>query len=194
VGLTGMNSKLVLAIVPAALVAGIFTYTTIRWRRAPAAFKAMNYVALVSLLVGMVIGALATRALVGPGSLERPHNGSEPAPSATGPSAEGEPTVGIPVEDVSEALTEQQIKHLKDPKWEQWSSVAQDCRLGLTDPHSLRCEAAFIRDDPHGIEGEWKEHSDLVPYGVVIQFCDAGWAERDSKVCVAAYRFGSKSG
>jgi hypothetical protein len=188
-----MNPKLFFAIVLAALVAGIFAYTTIRWRRAPAAFRAMNYVALLSLVVGITIGAVAMRVLTRPESPERAHGGGESGDGAAGPSVKREPTTGIPVKDVVNALGDESIKHLKDAKWQPWYSVAQDCRLGLADPHSLRCEAAFIDNDPDGYKGEWKEHSDLIPYDVVIQFCDAGWADKDSKVCVAAYRFGSKS-
>jgi hypothetical protein len=183
-----------LAIVLAALVAGIFAYANIKWRRAPLVFKAMKYVALFSLLVGIGIGALAMFAVLGPGPAEPTRGASRPTGAVAGRSVEGESTAGIPVSDVHGALFEIALKHMRDRKWQSWSSVAQDCRLGLTDPHSLRCEAAYIYDDPDGIRGEWKERSELVPYGVVIKFCRAGWADKHSKVCVAASRFGSKSG
>ena len=51
---------------------------------------------------------------------------------------------------------------------------------------SLQCEAAFIYDDPHGYQGEWKDHIEVVPYDVVLKFCDAGWADKDSKVCASS--------
>jgi hypothetical protein len=188
-----MDPKLLLAIFAAALLAGIFAYTTVRWRRAPAAFRAMNYVAVFSLIAGIAIGSLATRALFGPASSEREPAAGPPAGTAPGSSAGSEPNAGITTKDVAAALSEQWFKHLNDPKWQSWGSIAQDCRLGLADSHTLRCEAARIEQDPDDYQGDWKGHHDLVPYGVVMQFCDAGFADKDSKVCVAAYRFGSKA-
>lgn len=189
-----MNPELLLAIVPILMVVGIFAYTTIRWRRAPAAIKAINYAAISGLVVGILSGALATHALERWSYSERLDGGKEPAPSVASQPAKIDPLDGIPAADVCRALGEQEMKHLTDPKWHSLISVAQDCRLGLNDPLSLQCEAASIYEDPHRLHGEWKEHTDIVPYGVVAQFCDAGFADKDSKVCVAAYRFGSKSG
>jgi hypothetical protein len=194
-----MNATLPLASVLAALVAGIFVYTAIRWRRSPRVFKAMNYVALLSLIVGIAIGALAMRAIV---RLEagatvhrasQPAVASQPAGAVGGRLPQGESAAGIPVGDVSKALVGTQLRHLMDGKAQSWSAVAQNCRLGLTDPHSLECEAAFIYDDPHGVHGEWKDHTEKVPYAVVMKFCDAGWAEKDSKVCMAASHSGLNS-
>jgi hypothetical protein len=201
-----MNATLLLASVLAAVVTGIFVYTAIRWRRSPRVFKAMNYVALLSLIVGIAIGAVAMRAIVRletaatahrtsqPPVASQPAGTSQPAGAVGGRSPEGESAAGIPVGDVSKALVGTQLRHLMDGKAQSWSAVAQDCRLGLTDPHSLRCEAAFIYDDPHGVRGEWKDHTEKVPYAVVMKFCDAGWAEKDSKVCTAASHSGSKPG
>jgi hypothetical protein len=188
-----MNATLLLASVLAALVVGIFAYTAIRWRRSPRVFKAMNYVAFLSLIAGIAIGALASRAIVKPVPAQTAHAASEPTAPAAIQSRERESAVGIPVGDVSKALVGTQLKHLMDGEAQSWSSVAKDCRLGLTDPHSLRCEAAFIYDDPHGIQGEWKDHTEMVPYAVVMKFCDAGWADKDSKVCAAATLLGSSS-
>jgi hypothetical protein len=189
-----MNTTLLIAMGLAVTVAGIFAYSAIRWRRSPRVFKAMNYVALLSLLVGIAIGALATRAIIGPRPAETAHGASAPAATLGAGPVEVRSTAGIPVGDVSKALVGTQLEHLMDGTGQPWSSVAQDCRLGRTDPHSLRCEAAFIYDDPHGYHGEWKDHTEVVPYTMVLKFCDAGWADKDSKVCVAASRFGSKSG
>jgi hypothetical protein len=217
-----MNPTLLLVLGLAAIVAGIFAYSAIRWRRSPRVFKAMNYVAALSLIVGMAIGAFATRAILRPASVETTHPASEPTEGANEPThaasepiegasepahaasepgaaasarpADAGPAPGIPVGDVSRALVGTQLRHLMEGKSQPWSAIAKDCRAGLGDTHSLQCEAAFIYDDPHGSHGEWKDHIEVVPYDVVQKFCDAGWADKDSKVCVAAARFAPKSG
>ncbi len=175
------------------MFAGTFAYVAIRWRKAPAAFKAMNYVAIASLVAGVVIGASVMRALFGPTSL-REHRASEPGEGGDDASGASGTSAGVPASDVASELYFYAIKHLRGSESERakridWLSVAEDCRLGLADSHSLRCKAASI-----GAEFPYSESSGSIPYDEVMQFCGADFLDKASKVCIAAYRFGGRTG
>jgi len=188
-----MNPSLLAATVGAVSLAGTFAYVALRWRRAPAAFKAMNYVALISLVAGVAIGASVTSTIFRRTVREEEARERVPGDRSPDSSTASRSAVGLPAIEVSGALTAQDMSRLHDPKWETSSSALEDCRLGLKDSHSLRYTAVFIEVDPRGYHDIWKEHTDLVPYDEVIQFCDSGSADKSSKVCLAAYRFAGKS-
>jgi hypothetical protein len=49
------------AIAAAILLCGTLIYIAVRWRKAPSAFRAMNWIATASLVAGLFLGAWSTR-------------------------------------------------------------------------------------------------------------------------------------
>src|SRR3990170_4620252 len=126
-----MNPWIAPALIAAVLVLGALTYVAIRWRRAPAAFRAMNTVAGICFVAGFLAGVWAFHLT---GSRSAPAT-SPHAPS--GPSPSSAPAGSVPASEVGKAIVEMDEKHAGDPMWVSSASTAEMCNEGLIDTNSL---------------------------------------------------------
>lgn len=182
-------------------------YITVRWRKAPTAFKAMNCIWLASLAAGMLLGVWgmhmfdawtrseAVRSADVPrGESSTPPGSSEPAsaiPSGTpvlSSSERAEPAEHVSAFTgayVGQALAQRRAEGVPLANSEAWPAVAQGCRLGNYDMTSALCHAATLA--VHG----WGE-ARAVSYAELAGFCDAGYLEKELYLCGTAHRFSDR--
>lgn len=190
-----MNYWILLCISGVVLMCGSFAYSAIRWRRAPQAFRAMNYVAIASLMAGILLTlSLAhwVEPLVSASSEGRAHtswNHAKAAPespriSATGKHAPARTSAGgIPFYAVYGARQPYGVPSSCKgaTPFETWKSFDEGCMLGNHSPASLCCRVAHLFEHG-GVQDR------LISSREVAAFCGAGLLSKDSEVCKAALR------
>lgn len=185
-----------------AMLAASAAYVRVRWRRAPAAFRAMSMLGIVSVLAGVLIGYSANH-LLSVSSVGLPWRGagdSPPDPVVT----DGK----VPALDVGKSVVLTDEKHSGDPMWVSSSGdVAAMCvrnveleeeskkvAKGLGEEFSSGggklssdCIGVYLarhalgKDLDRGPKDAWISLED------VAEMCDAGQIEKSWPVCVDAY-------
>jgi len=203
--MVAMNYWMLTAVCAALGLAAVFAYAAIRWRPAPAAFRAMNWVAGVSFSAGVALGIAgfqlfalqspggeasheAARSAV-PGTTAPDAKGCIPAPAAkasiapTGPAMSAEVRCGIPVAEVKDAAVSWVPNECRGAGFlASWSDYDELCRLGHADSRSLCCRAAHLI-----VLGRFE----VTPasYEEVASFCVAGFLQKESGTCRVAQHF-----
>ncbi len=184
-------------------------YITVRWRKAPTAFKAMNCIGLASLAAGVLLGVwgvhvfnawtrseAARSASISRGESSTPPRSSEPASAIpSGTPAVSSSVRAVPAEHASaligayvgQALAQRRAEGFPLANPEAWPEVDQGCRLGNYETTSKLCRAATLA--VHG----WGD-TRAVSYAELAGFCAAGYLEkrpnptlpRNSQVAISA--------
>lgn len=182
-------------------------YAIVRWRKAPAAFRAIVWIAAANLVAGALIGfwtahllgawsaSDASRSVRTPGG-ERTLPSSAGTPTAVAPrgtptiSGRGRPsssvhTAAIVSAYVGQALAQRWAKGPELSSLETWPQVAEGCRLGNYQSASTICKAATLATAAWG-------DTQAISNEEVASFCDAGYLEKELHLCRAAYISGDR--
>lgn len=174
-------------------------YAIARWRNAPAAFKAIVWIAAANLVAGALVGFWTARSLdrstdtdasrrvtVSGGESTVPSVGVAPtvvapgstptAASSTHVSAAGPPS-GILASYVGPALRWSGLNVTVPNGSESWDSVHKGCQLGNYRPTSALCRAARL-----AAGGGWSGTSSI-PFRDIAEFCSAGYLEQARALC-----------
>jgi hypothetical protein len=180
-----------------AILSVTLVYITVRWRKAPTAFKAMNCIGLGSLAAGLLLGVWGahvfnawTRSEAAPSSdVSRddstPPGSSEPAsaiPSGTpvvsssARATSAEHVSALIGAYVGQALAQRYARGAPLANSEAWPEVDQGCRLGNYEATSALCRAATLA--VHG----WGDKR-AVSRAELTGFCAAGYLEKELYLC-----------
>lgn len=162
-------------IAAAGIVLGVAGYVFFRWRRAPAAFRAMIAVGGASFLAG-VLAAMAGYKVVG-------NFPSGPLGARTGK---------VRAVEVGKAVLLTDEKHAGESMW---VSSAEDARLcdqinmlgGATEVRSPSCRAAYLAEHALGKELDHGPHDEWLSLDDVADLCNDGVIDKGFPLCAKAY-------
>ena len=165
-----------------ATLAAAAVYVRVRWRRAPAAFRAMSTLGIVCALAGIAIGYSANHLL--PSVSIRP-----PWKSADAPPDPAVTDGKVPALDVGKSIVLMDEKHSGDPMSVSSGSLAETCDIEakIGEKLSPTCIGTYLarhaigKDLDRGPKDAWVSLDD------VAEMCDAGQIEKDWPLCVDAY-------
>jgi hypothetical protein len=158
-------------------------YIRVRWKRAPAAFRAMTMLGVIFVVAGIAIGYSANHLL--PAVSIRPPwkaaSDSPPDPAIT----DGK----VPASDVGKAIVLMDEKHSGDPMWASSGAFAETCdlELKLGDKLSPTCIGTYLARHAIGKDLDRSPKDAPVSLDDVAEMCDAGQIEKDWPLCVDAY-------
>jgi len=163
-------------LVSAALIAlGIAVYAVLRWRAAPAAFRAIVTVSVLGFAAGVLV-SLAVVQLWSGGSLISFASGGK-----------------VQALEVGKAIVLTNEKHAGDPLWMPISEVAKECREASGQPIPLfketgvECRAAYLAMHALGKDLDKGPHEELIDLEEVADICETGAVEKDSSLCRRAF-------
>lgn len=163
-------------LISAALIAlGIAVYALLRWRAAPAAFRAIVTVSALGFAAG-VLASLAVAQLWSGGSFIPAWSGGK-----------------VPALEVGKAIVLTNEKHAGDPLWMPISEVAKECREApgaaptLFEKTGVECRAAYLAMHALGKDLDSGPHEELIDLEEVADICETGAVEKDSSLCRRAF-------
>ena len=162
-----------LAFVAALLVLGVTVYVLVRWKRAPAAFRAMNTIAGVCFIAGLFAGLSSSHFINGRG--------------LGVPSWSRSTSDSVPASEVGRAIVETDEKHAGDALWMSSASSAELCRGEYMDQNSLNCRITYLTRHAEGEDLDRGSHAESVSLTDVADICDEGAIDKDSDLCKEAY-------
>jgi hypothetical protein len=158
----------------AVLVFGVAVYVWVRWRRAPAALRAMGKVAGVCFVAGFLVGAWGLHVA-----------GSRlPSKAAAAPSGAAG---SVPASEVGKAIVETDEKHAGATMWVPSSSMAQLCNGDVPEAISTPCRVAYLARHALGKDLDHGPHDSSVSLSDVADFCDSGAIDKGFALCERAY-------
>jgi hypothetical protein len=164
----------------AILVLGVAVYVAVRWRRAPAAFRAMGKVAGLCFVAGFLAGAWALHAA---GS----RLPSKAAASSSSPSAASASAGSVSASEVGKAIVETDEKHAGDTMWVSSAATAELCNKGLSEADTTLCRVAYLARHAIGKDLDRGSHDSSVSLSEVADFCDSGTIDKSFPLCERAY-------
>jgi hypothetical protein len=167
-------------LVAAALVLSVALYISVRWRRAPTAFRGMISVAGVCLLAGFLAGVWAFHFWTAKGL----------ATSSTLPSSESSaaaPPGTVSAAEVGKAIVAMDEKHAGDSGWLSSAATVELCNKGFMAPDERLCRIAYLGRHATGQDKDRGPHEEWVMLTEVANFCDEGAIEKSSSLCERAY-------
>jgi hypothetical protein len=167
-----------------ALLAAAAVYVRVRWKRAPAAFRAITMLGILFVVAGIAIGYSANH-LLSALSIKPPWKAaadSPPDPAVT----DGK----VPALDVGKSIVLMDENHSGDPMSVPSGSLAETCDIeaNIGEKLSSTCFGTYLarhaigKDLDRGPKDAWVSLDD------VAEMCDAGQIEKDWPLCVDAYR------
>jgi len=171
----------VAALTAPALVLAVAFYIAMRWRRAPAAFRAMKAVAGLCFVAGFLAGAWVVHRVGSPTA--NPSAALSPA-ARSAPSA---PVGSVAASEVEKAIVETGQKSSGETWWLGVNVRAEGCNLGMMPGNTVYCRAAYLARHAEGKDLERGPQGDSVSLSDVADFCDAGEINKSSDLCVRAY-------
>lgn len=181
-----VNYWLSLCVFGVVIVCGIFLYSAVRWRKAPRVFRAMNWVAAVSVFSGVLI-ALPLEHWLGP--IFEPSSGGNAHStwSRVKSAIEGTcPPAGVPATEVGKALVLADEQHAGDEDWN--DTLFDACKDGVLKWTGPTCVQASLARHALGRDLKYGDHRSLIPCEEVAEFCDDGALDKNSALCKEAYR------
>jgi transposase len=197
------------AITAAVIVCATFAYLAIRWRKAPAAFRARSIIAVASVVAGMLIGLWGFHAIGGtvavvPGSTGSAVASPSAAPSATlspagslaSPASMPSTSAFVVTPCVRGAVSTQEVGKAVLVGYVQWEYPVQPhlqemfaavCRRSDPQGSSASCAALFLGRHIVGLDLEYGGASRCIAYDEVAEFCDLDYMAKDEALCKRAY-------
>jgi hypothetical protein len=161
----------------AVLVVGVAVYLGVRWRRAPAALRAMVNIASVCFIAGFLVGAWALHVA-----------GSRvPSNAAASPSAPSTAAGSVPASEVGKAIVETDEKHASDTMRIPSASIVKLCNEGASDFLTTPCRVAYLARHAFGKDLDRGPHDSPVALSDVAEFCDSGAIDKGFDLCKQAY-------
>ncbi len=164
-------------LIAATLIAlAVAAYVVLRWRAAPAAFRAI----IVVSLLGVAAGAVATLGVV-----QLFSGGFVVFPDVS----DGE----VQALDVGKAIILTNETHAGDPLWMPISDVAKYCRAtpGQLPPMlketGVECRAAYLAMHALGKDLDRGPHEQWIDLEEVADICETGAVEKGSSLCRRAF-------
>jgi hypothetical protein len=165
------------ALLAAALVVGAAIYIAVRWRRAPAAFRAMGKVAGICFVAGFLAGMWA---------LHVTDSHLPSMPSEVPPSTPSVPS-SVPALEVGKAIVEMDEKHAGDTMWLSSAATAEFCNKGLAESGSAVCRIAYLAQHVLGKDLDRGPQGDSISLSDIADFCNSGAINKTSALCQRAY-------
>ena len=167
-------------LVAAAIVLCVALYISVRWRRAPTAYRSMLSVAGVCLLAGFLAGVWALHFWTAKGlatsSALPPSESSAAVPPGT-----------VSATEVGKAIVAMDEKHAGDSGWLSSTATVELCNKGSMPPDERLCRIAYLGRHATGQDQDRGPHEDWIMLTEVADFCDVGVIEKSSDLCVRAY-------
>ena len=181
-----------------AALAAATVYVRVRWRRAPAAFRAMSMLGIVFVLAGILIGYGASH-LLSAISINAPWKASRDSPP--------DPVVTdgrVPALDVGKSIVLTDEKHSGEPTWVSKSdTVAAMCANRIDIEEGLKklggslsegggklsseCVGVYLARHALGKDLDRGPKDASIALEDVAEMCDGGQIEKEWPVCVDAY-------
>jgi hypothetical protein len=189
-----VNPWNIAAVTAAALVLVVAIYVVAKWRRAPAAFRAIGAVAGICFVAGFLVGIWGL------------HLASAWYFPPSGPSRSSALAGSVSALEVGKAIIKTDEKHAGEPMWMPSSSAAEMCKHSLVkglvdkglidkglinkgplDDNSPLCRIAYLARHAEGQDLDRGPKGDSVSLSDVADFCDAGTIDKSFDICKEAY-------
>lgn len=175
---------LALPVISVLLIGCIIGYGAVYWRRAPKVYRALNWVAFVSALAGILLSLPIAHWIGSPSSA-----GASSGWQGIREAVEGAcPTGGVPAPEVGKALVLTDERHAGDPNWASSAQQAEFCKVGSLFGDTQICVETFIARHALGLDLKYGDHRSLIPCEEVAEFCDNGALDKASTLCTRAYK------
>jgi hypothetical protein len=175
---------LALPVIDVLLIASIFGYVAVYWRRAPRVYRALNWVASAGVVAGILLSLPITH-WIGASPSSADASGWQHIREAVRGDC---PSTGVPAPEVGKALVLMDEHHAGDPNWASSAQQAELCREGSLLTESQICVETFIARHALGLDLKYGDHRSLIPCEEVAEFCDSGALDKASTLCTRAYR------
>jgi hypothetical protein len=165
-----------------AMLVAAAVYVRVRWKRAPAAFRAMTMLGIVSVLAGVAIGYSANN-LLSALSIKPPWKAAGDLPP--------DPTVTdgkVPALDVGKSIVLMDEKHSGDPMSVSSGTFVETCNTEgqFGGKLSAECLGTYLARHAIGKDLDRGPRDAWVSLDDVAEMC-AGQIEKDWPLCVDAY-------
>jgi hypothetical protein len=166
-----------LALIAAALLLATAIHVAVRWRRAPAAFRAISGVACICFVAGMLLGVWGFHLA---DSRSAPRGSAPTSPSSV-------PAGSVSASEVGRAIVATDEKHAADPMWASAAAAVEPCNEGIMPPDSVFCRIAYLARHAMGKDLNRGPRDDSIPLSDVADICDEGDIDKSSDLCTRAY-------
>lgn len=165
-----------------ALAGAISVYILVAWRHAPRASKAMKWVAVGSLVTGVLTGFLFDQVL----RQMREKGVNDPfGVSGVNPCSPD----GLPAADLGKAIVLTDQQHAGDPNWVSIGTMSSLCGPDWKPGDDQPCQAVFLARHALGLDLTKGDVRKCIPYEEVAELCTGGDVAKESSFCKQAFDF-----